>query len=110
MEKVNVEVFMNIVRLGSYSKAAEKLGYTKAGISYIVTGMEETAGFKLFNREYGGVRLTPEGEALLPHMQRLYEQEQNLREQMDRIKGLETGHVRVISFNTVLVCWFPDIL
>ena len=29
---------------------------------------------------------------------------------MDRIKGLETGHVRVISFNTVLVCWFPDIL
>lgn len=72
--------------------------------------MEETAGFKLFNREYGGVRLTPEGETLLPHMQRLYEQEQNLREQMDRIKGLETGHVRVISFNTVLVCWFPDIL
>ena len=110
MEKINPEVFMNIVRLGSYSKAAEKLGYTKAGISYIVTSMEETAGFKLFNREYGGVRLTPEGETLLPHMQRLYEQEQNLREQMDRIKGLETGHVRVISFNTVLVCWFPDIL
>ena len=110
MEKVNPEVFMSIVRLGSYSRAAEKLGYTKAGISYIVNAMEETAGFKLFNREYGGVRLTPEGEALLRHMQSLYEQELALREQMDRVKGLETGHVKVISFNTVLVCWFPEIL
>ena len=110
MEKVNPEVFMSIVRLGSYSRAAEKLGYTKAGISYIVNAMEETAGFKLFYREYGGVRLTPEGDALLPHMQSLYVQELALREQMDRVKGLETGHVKVISFNTVLVCWFPEIL
>lgn len=110
MDKLNAEVFVTIAKLGSYSKAAEKLDYTKAGISYIVGNMEEVAGFKLFAREFGGVHLTPEGQALLPAMQRLLECEQNAFEQIDRIKGLETGHIRLISFNTVLVCWMPQIL
>ena len=80
MERINAEVFMTIVKLGSLSRAADKLGYTKAGISYIVNNMEETAGFKFFEREYGGVRLTPEGQELLPAMQRVYEAEQTLLE------------------------------
>lgn len=110
MEKLNAEVFVTTARLGSYSKAADELGYTKAGISYIVNSMEEVAGFKFFDREYGGVRLTPEGEALLPFMQRQLECEQMTLEQIDRIKGLDTGHIKLISFNTVIVCWLPEIL
>ena len=85
MEKINAEVFMAITRLGSYSKAADELGYTKAGIGYIVNSMEEAAGFRIFRREYGGVRLTPEGEALLPYIQRLRESENAVSEQADRI-------------------------
>ena len=34
MEKINAEVFMAITRLGSYSKAADELGYTKAGDTF----------------------------------------------------------------------------
>ncbi len=110
MERINAEVFVTIVKLGSLSKAADKLGYTKAGISYIVNNMEEEAGFKLFEREYGGVRLTPEGRTLLPAIQRIYESELALKEQMDRVKGIETGRIRLISFNSVIVCWMPEIL
>ena len=102
MEKINAEVFLAITRLGSYSKAADELGYTKAGIGYIVNSMEEAAGFRIFRREYGGVRLTPEGEALLPYIQRLRESENAVSEQADRIRGLETGHIRLISFNSVM--------
>ncbi len=72
--------------------------------------MEEQAGFRLFIREYGGVRLTPEGEALLPFMQKLFDYEQTVNEQIDRMKGLATGYIRLISFNTVIVCWLPSIL
>ena len=110
MDRINAEVFINIARLGSYRKAADALGYTQAGISYIVSTMEEQAGFPMFVREYGGVRLTPEGEALLPYMKQLFEYEQAVREQMDNMKGLARGHIRLISFNTVIVCWLPDIL
>lgn len=110
MERINAEVFVTVSKLGSYRKAAEKLGYTTAGISYIVGNMEEQAGFRLFIREYGGVRLTPEGEVLLPFMQKLFEYEQTVNEQIDRMKGLATGYIRLISFNTVIVCWLPSIL
>lgn len=92
MERINAEVFVEISRLGSYRKAAEKLGYTTAGISYIVDNMEEYAGLHLFVRKYGGVRLTSDGKALLPFMQKLFEYEQIVDEQIDRIKGIETGN------------------
>lgn len=110
MDRINAEVFVTIVKLGSLSRAADKLGYTKAGISYIVNNMEEIAGFKLFEREYGGVRLTPEGRELLPTFQAVYESELALLEHMDKVKGIETGHIRLISFNSVIVCWMPEIL
>ena len=110
MEKINAEVFVNVAALGSYKKAADKLGYTQAGISYIINSMEEQAGMKFFEREYGGVRLTREGEELLPSMQRLYQDEQIVREQVDKMRGLDTGEIRVLAINTVVVCYLPDIL
>ena len=66
MDKINAEVFVTVANLGSFKKAADKLGYTQAGISYIINSMEEQAGFRLFEREFGGVRLTQEGQALVP--------------------------------------------
>ncbi|MBQ6401752.1 MAG: LysR family transcriptional regulator [Firmicutes bacterium] len=110
MEKINAEVFITVAELGSFKKAADKLGYTQAGISYIINSMEEQAGFRLFEREFGGVRLTQEGRTLLPAMQRLHRDEQIVGEQVDQIKGLERGRIRVLSINTVIVCYLPDIL
>ena len=110
MDQFNAEVFVAIAKLGSYSAAAEKLGYTTAGVRYIVNSMEENAGFRIFIREYGGMRLTPEGENILPFMQRILESQNTLLEQIDRINGLETGHIRLIAFNTIIVCWMPEIL
>jgi len=110
MEKINAEVFVTVAALGSYRKAADKLGYTQAGISYIISTMEEQAGFRFFEREYGGVRLTPDGNNLLPAMQQLYQYEKNVDQQIDKIKGLDTGHITLLSINTVIVCYLPDIL
>ena len=110
MDKINAEVFVTVATLGSYKKAADKLGYTQAGISYIINAMEEQAGMKFFEREYGGVRMTQEGKELLPSMQRLYQDELIVREKVDKIRGLETGEIRVLAINTVIVCHLPDIL
>ena len=56
MEKLNASVFLKVVETGSFKRAADILGYTQAGISYIINAMEEECGLKLFYREYGGVR------------------------------------------------------
>ena len=110
MDKINAEVFITVANLGSFKKAADKLGYTQAGISYIINSMEEQAGFQMFEREFGGVRLTQEGRALMPSMQRLYNDELLLNKQIDQIKGLQSGRIRLLSINTVIVCYIPDIL
>ena len=110
MEKINAEVFITVAKLGSFRKAADKLGYTQAGISYIINSMEEQAGIKLFEREFGGVKLTQDGENLLPVMKQLYSCEQLVNQQIDKLKGLDTGHIRLLSFNTVIVCYLPKIL
>ena len=60
------EVLLQTADLGSFTKASEVLGYTQSAISHIVTGLEDELGLKLLTRDRFGVRLTPEGEALLP--------------------------------------------
>jgi LysR family glycine cleavage system transcriptional activator len=46
------------------SRAAEELGVTQSAISKQVSALENAIGVQLFERESGGLRLTPEGTAL----------------------------------------------
>lgn len=49
---------------GSLSKAADELGYTQSGMTYLINSLEEECGVPLLLRSWDGVRLSPEGEAL----------------------------------------------
>ena len=108
--KINATVFLTVAETGSFRKAADKLGYTQAGISYIISAMEEAAGCSLFFREHGGVRLTPEGELLLPQIRQLQAWERRFAQTVNEIHGLEKGMLRVQIFDSVSVHWIPEIL
>ena len=110
MEKLNASVFLKVVETGSFKRAADILGYTQAGISYIINAMEEECGLKLFYREYGGVRLTPEGSTLLPYIRNVADEEHYLEEAINDIKGLDSGTVRVSTFSSVYIHWLPGII
>ena len=58
MDKLNATVFLKVVETGSFKRTADILGYTQAGISYIIVAMEQEFGLTLFHREYGGVSCT----------------------------------------------------
>ena len=47
---MNANVFLTVAQEGSFRKAADALGYTQAGISYIISTMEELTGLCLFIR------------------------------------------------------------
>lgn len=110
MEKINAKAFLKVAETGSFRKASEELGYTQAGISYIIGSMEEEMGLNLFLRERNGVRLSPEGHALLPHMKQYEIWESHLTQAINDLKGLEQGKIRVLIFNSISVHWIPGIL
>lgn len=110
MEKLNAEVFLKVVETGSFKKAADLLNYTQAGVSYIINAMEEEYGIRLFYREHGGVRLNDNGKELLPLIRQLDRDEHFIREKINALKGLDSGTVRVSTFNSVYVRWLPGIL
>lgn len=110
MDKINATVFLTVAEAGSFRKAAEQLGYTQAGISYIIAAMEEETGLNLFSREHGGVTLSPEGQAILPQMRQLEQAERRLQQTVDEINGLQKGTVRVQIFDSISIHWIPGIV
>ena len=110
MEKMNAKVFLTVAEEGSFRKAADVLGYTQAGISYIINTMEEITGLCLFIREHGGVRLSAEGAALLPLFREMNRCECQLEQAIDDLNGLERGSIRVQIFDSISIHWLPGII
>ena len=110
MEKLNATVFLKVVETGSFKRTADILGYTQAGISYIISAMEKDFGLTLFHREYGGVRLTSEGRQLLHMIRQIADWEHYLEQAINDIRDLKTGTVRVCAFNSVYIHWLPGII
>lgn len=99
-----------IVELGSFSKAAEAMGYSQSAMSQMISSMEEEMSIKLVNRFRTGVKLTLEGEELYPYIEKLIFQYYAVREKTNEIKGLETGTIRMGTLASISAHWLPNLL
>lgn len=61
-----LEALLMAVDLGSFTKAAEVMGYTQSGLTHMMNSLEREVGFTLLERGRGGVRLTKDGERVAP--------------------------------------------
>lgn len=66
-----LQAFLTIARLGSFTRAAEEIFVTQSGLSLMLKDLETQVGARLFDRTTRSVRLTPAGEALLPTARRM---------------------------------------
>lgn len=99
-----------IVELGSFTRAAEALGYTQSAMSQMIASLEEELSIKLLIRSRTGARLTLEGAELYPYVERLVYQYWAAQEKAGEIKGLETGVVRMGTLASISAHWLPDLL
>lgn len=60
----DIETFVAVVDAGSFTRAAERMGRSKAGVSRQVRGLEERIGARLLNRTTRSLSLTDAGAAL----------------------------------------------
>ncbi|MDO5785131.1 MAG: LysR family transcriptional regulator [Eubacteriales bacterium] len=99
-----------IIEVGSFTKAAEALGYTQSAISQMIASLEEELKIKLLTRSRTGVKLTIEGAELYPFIERSIIQYRAMQEKANEIKGLETGIIRVGTISSITCHWMPGLI
>ena len=110
MSMIRYQVFVKTVECGSFTKAAQQLGYTQSGVSHIISALEEELGVLLLTRDRGGLCLTADGEKLLPYFTEICNTEHRMDEKVKDLKGLNAGFVRIGTFTSVSVQWLPYLL
>lgn len=71
MDLRNLNTFIQVAESGSFTRAAEQLGYSQPTISVQIRQLEQELGAKLFDRIGHTVRLTDKGHDVLAHAQRI---------------------------------------
>lgn len=103
-------VFLEAVRLGNLTAAAESFGYTQSGVSHIVSQLEEEFGFPLLFRGKSGVKLTKDGENIVQLMREVVNRDDRLHQVADEITGLQSGTVRIGAIESFAMHRLPALI
>ncbi|MFG1615023.1 LysR family transcriptional regulator [Nonomuraea wenchangensis] len=99
-----------VARSGSFTAAAELLGYTQSAVSRRVAALERAAGGPLFERLPRGVRLTPAGAALHRHAVAVLDRLERAGEELAALHAGRGGTLRLGAFATANVDLVPGTL
>lgn len=108
MEINTLKVFLAVVDSGSFSKASEHLGYTPAGISYIINSLEEELGIKLIERDYNGVKPNSNGMALLQDIRRVIDSYNSFENNVHARKTSHYTTLHIAAIETMSIAYLPD--
>lgn len=90
--------FLTVYEHGSFTAAAEELGYAQPSVSEQVRALEKTLGVELFRRVGRGVVPTTVADSLRPHAERVLAAVDDARQAVQRVKSFETGTIRFGMF------------
>lgn len=94
MDMKNINTFIYTAELGSFTKAAELLGYSQSTVSFQIRQLEEELGTVLFERINRTVVLTDRGKEILRYAHRMKQLAGEMQE-MVQPKQEVRGHLRI---------------
>src|SRR5438067_2914031 len=103
-----LRVVREIALTGSFTAAARLLGYSQPAISRQVAAMEAAAGYPLFIREGGGVRVSPAGAVVVEHAGQILAGVEALRQDLAALDDRLAGRIKLGAFpsaTSVLAPW-----
>ena len=110
MESKKLEALLMAVDLGSFTKAAEVLGYTQSGLTHMMNSLEKEVGFTLLERGRSGVRLTEEGEHIAPAVREFLQANARLDSVIEQVASSRTEIIRVSAYASIAMHWLPGII
>ena len=99
MELRNLISFIHVAELGSFTKAAEQLGYSQSTISFQIKQLEEELDCLLFERINHTVTLTDRGHELVTYAHQVRALTDEFKEGLTKETG--SGHIRIVTPDSV---------
>ena len=93
MELRQLAYFVAVAEERNFTRAAQRIPIAQPAISQQIHRLESELSEALFVRDRRGTRLTPAGEALLPHARATLASAENAREAVTALSGLLTGRL-----------------
>lgn len=100
MELRNLITFIHVAELGSFTKAAEQLGYSQSTVSFQIKQLEDELGCLLFERIKHTVTLTERGHELAVYANKVRALTDEFKESLSSDEQL-TGHIHLVTPDSV---------
>ena len=109
MELRNINTFLHIAELHSFSSAARELGYSQSAVSAQIAQLEAELGTPLFDRVGKTVRLTDAGQTFQSYARTLLITAQQAKAALMPARAV-SGTLRVALADSVCSTFLPDLL
>ena len=100
MELRNLITFIHVAELGSFTKAADQLGYSQSTISFQIKQLEEELGCLLFERINHTITLTEKGHELISYAHQIRALMDEFRENLTQESDY-SGHIHIVTPDSV---------
>jgi DNA-binding transcriptional LysR family regulator len=102
-----LHAFVTVATTGSLGRAAQALNVTQPALSRTIQRLEMHVGAALFERHSKGMHLTDFGRALLPRATLLQHESALAKEEIDAMRGLAKGSIRVGAVGSIAAALLP---
>ena len=98
----DLQAFLEIHKLGSFTKAAKSLGVSQPALSLKVARLEEYLQAAIFIRQSRSLSLTSSGEKLLVHAKQLLQMQEEFLANFDQYQTQLSGVIRIAGFSSIM--------
>jgi DNA-binding transcriptional LysR family regulator len=98
LDSRRLRVLVEVARHGSFSAAAEALGYTQPAVSRQIATLEAEVGTTLIRRVPKGAVLTDAGQLLVERAEAILARLHDVESELRALAGLEGGRLRMATF------------
>jgi len=110
MDYRQIEAFIKVVELASFSKAADELHLSQPSISNYITSLEKELNTVLLNRSTKALSTTLAGERFLDKAKEMLSLKQETIETLKNLSGDVSGDIRILASSVPALYMLPRIL
>lgn len=110
MEFIQLEAFVQVVRDGNFTHAADSLGLTQPAVSTRIALLEAHLGGALFERRGRQLHLTPLGDLFLPYAERVLAVIADSKQAVESLRAGRLGQIKIAAPTPFVIGFLVEVL